>query len=198
MEEEILMKKNTLGKILIAALAALVLCIGLMACDNNSSSGDSGEGGGEATASEGGSGEDPLMDNGDEGKWNYTAQYVMSGVYGDSPQTDVALMLLCKDGKFTVSSPKGIAGEIEPFRVEWGDLVNGADGIEGTYTYDGNQVTFELNGQTATVEIEDDGFEMTFEIPASFFDPDNTTSYIDEVNGTETAHSDQTITFLKY
>ena len=197
------MKKNTLGKILIAALAALVLCIGLMACNNTSSdSGDSGEGGGEATASEGGSGEDPLMDGTDEGKWNYTAQYVMSGVYGDSPQTDVALMLLCSDGKFTVSSPKGIAGEIEPFRVEWGDLVNGADGIEGTYTYeyDGDtpKVTFELNGQTATVEIEDDGFEKTFEIGASFFDPDNTTSYIDEVNGTETAHSDQTITFLMY
>ena len=193
------MKKNTLGKILIAALAALVLCIGLMAC-NNSSSGDSGEGGGDAAATDEGSsdGADPLMDGEDEGKWNYTAQYVMSGVYGDEPQTDVALMLLCKDGKFTVSSPKGIPSEIVPFADEWGDLVNGADGIEGTYTYDGNSVTFELNGQTATVEIADDGFEQTFEIPATFFDPDNKTSYIDEVNGEETAHADLTLEFLKY
>ena len=197
------MKKNTLGKILIAALAALVLCIGLMACDSTSS-GDSGEGGGDATASEGGSsdGADPLMDGEDEGKWNYTAQYVMSGVYGDEPQTDVALMLMCADGKFTVSSPKGIPSEIVPFSDEWNELVNGADGIEGTYTYeyDGDvaKVTFTLNGQTETVEIADDGFEQTFEIPATFFDPDNTTSYIDEVNGEEIPHDQLTLKFLKY
>ena len=196
------MKKNTLGKILIAALAALVLCIGLMAC-NNSSSGDSGEGGGNSASSDSSSsseGEDPMMDGEDAGKWNYNAQYVMTGVYGDDPQTNVAIQLLCENGEFTCDNPdKGI----EPFEDEWGKLMSEDLGdLKGTYTweYDGDvaKVTLNWNGQTQTVEIEDDGFERSFEIPATFFDPEDSTVYVDEVNGKEIKHSEQTLKFMQY
>ena len=197
------MKKNTIFKILVAFVAAFVLGIALVACDGGNAGGNAGdESGAEQGEAAANDGADPLMDGEDAGKWNYNAQYVMGSVYGDAAQTDVALMLICEGGKFTVSSPKGIPSEIVPFSDEWGDLVNGADGIEGTYswTYDGDvaKVTLELNGQTAEVTIEDDGFDQTFTISAGFFDPDDTTVYVDDVNDTTIKHSEQTIKFQKY
>ena len=195
------MKKNALGKILVAAVAALVLSFGLVACGGTSTDGNAAGGddnSGEAAAPAADAGVDPLMyQNKDgeleEGIWNYSAQYVMASVYGDAAQTNTAIQLVCADGKFTCDQPDQ---GIDPFMDEWNEFMG-----EGTYTweYDADgvpTVTFEFNGATATTTVDLDYGEM--EIPATLFDPDSKNSYDDVVNDTVIPHSELTCTFVQY
>ena len=189
------MKKNTLGKILVAVVAALVLSIALVACGGGTDDSGSAAGGDEGTpaAESTDAGVDPLMYMNKDGEleqgiWNYSDEYVMASVYGDAPQTNTAIQLQCENGKFTCLQPDD---GITPFLDEWKEFMG-----EGTYTYEYDAdgvptVTFELNGNTATATIDLDYGEM--EIPATLFDAEGKNE-----TGKGVSHSDLVCTFVQY
>ena len=188
------MKKDMLGKILVAFVAAFILGIALVACDGGASGGNSGEGGGEASAD---AGVDPMMymnKDGEleEGIWNYSSTYTMNSVYGDAEQTAAAIQLTCADGKFTAIIPdQGIT----PYMDEWEEFIT-KEGTEGTYTFEYDAdgvptVTFDFNGQTASTTVDVDYGEMY--LPATLFDPEGKNETQKGVS-----HADLDLKFTQY